>query len=362
MNATNSKVVIGYTSVWSPIDFNAIPASKLSHINFSFLNINTDDGSLIFGDEDCDECCAVKYLNNLLEVKQKNTHLKIYLSVGGSKWVSSFLPVAQDPDKRARLGDDLNNLLTNYGLDGVDLDWEYPESGQGTYFVQLSKDIRAKLNSTFELTAAVPSVPEYLKNYNLKDCHSYFNWFNLMAYDASLKGGYASHLAPFTHNPNNPNIDHSSERGVKSLLALNVPYNKIALGIPLYAYQYEVIKGDDKHGLFRACTNNCDVAIKNKEINDTDKGNRYFDDASKVPWYYNAESGLFTTFEDSQSVQIKVDYIKKNNLRGIFFWELGQDSLGSDSVVVTASKSFNVSTAPLNNFQLNTLPMPGTFF
>ena len=361
---SSSKVVIGYASIWTPIDFSKIPANKLTHIIYSFLNINSD-GTLIFGDAGCNSCCATTFLNQLLEIKNNNKHLKIQISIGGASWASSFMPVVSSDAKRSVLVNAISNLLSTYSLDGVDIDWEFPGSGQGSQFVQLVKDLRNKLGSQYQLTCAIPSSPSNLANFNLKDANQYFDWFNVMAYDASIGTNIATHHAPLYHNPSDPVEDASGDTAVKTLISYGISTNKIVLGVPLYGYQYSVNKNDNiNYGLFQKilCTKNCDVPVANKVITTQNKGTRYFDNIAKAPWLYDSGSGAFTTFEDISSVQNKINYVNTQHLKGIMFWELGNDNLDSNSVVYSVFNNLNVSLPMDQNYTFVSLPIPGISF
>ncbi len=56
---------------------------------------------------------------------------------------------------------------------------------------------------------------------------------------------------------------------------------------------------------------------------------RYFDNTTKVPYLYNATLKQFISYEDKQSMDLKVQYIKSRNLGGGMVWELSQDTRGS---------------------------------
>ena len=56
---------------------------------------------------------------------------------------------------------------------------------------------------------------------------------------------------------------------------------------------------------------------------------RYFDNTTKVPYLYNATLKQFISYEDKQSMDLKVQYIKSRNLAGGMVWELSQDTRGS---------------------------------
>jgi chitinase len=53
---------------------------------------------------------------------------------------------------------------------------------------------------------------------------------------------------------------------------------------------------------------------------------RHWDDTAKVPWLYNAKTGMMISYDDPESLKYKVDYVKDNNLAGIMIWELSSDS------------------------------------
>lgn len=52
---------------------------------------------------------------------------------------------------------------------------------------------------------------------------------------------------------------------------------------------------------------------------------RYWDNESKVPFLFNDITGIWITYDDSQSIAIKADYIKREKLAGAMFWELSTD-------------------------------------
>ena len=69
---------------------------------------------------------------------------------------------------------------------------------------------------------------------------------------------------------------------------------------------------------------------------------RYFDNTTKVPYLYNATLKQFISYEDKQSMDLKVQYIKSRNLAGGMIWELSQDTRGSipNSLLTQVDTSF----------------------
>jgi chitinase len=52
---------------------------------------------------------------------------------------------------------------------------------------------------------------------------------------------------------------------------------------------------------------------------------RYWDDQSKVPFLFNPSTGIWISYDDVESINIKNNYIKQKRLGGAFFWELSSD-------------------------------------
>ncbi|AXB58450.1 T9SS-translocated chitinase ChiA [Flavobacterium fluviale] len=69
---------------------------------------------------------------------------------------------------------------------------------------------------------------------------------------------------------------------------------------------------------------------------------RYFDNTTKVPYLYNSTLKQFISYEDKQSMDLKVQYIKSKNLAGGMVWELSQDTRGSvpNSLLTQVDTSF----------------------
>lgn len=75
---------------------------------------------------------------------------------------------------------------------------------------------------------------------------------------------------------------------------------------------------------------------------------RYWDDASKVPFLFNPSTGIWISYDDLQSIGLKNDYIKREQLGGAMFWELSSDR---------NAELIGLTYNALNNGQT---PSPGT--
>ena len=54
---------------------------------------------------------------------------------------------------------------------------------------------------------------------------------------------------------------------------------------------------------------------------------RKWDDTQKVPYAFKGNQ--WVGYDDNQSVQIKLDYVKSNNLGGVMFWSIETDDFAN---------------------------------
>lgn len=93
------------------------------------------------------------YLKALVELKKQKPDLKVLLSVGG--WnCDGFCYMARTEEGRSEFIESCIKIIHEYGIDGIDLDWEYPTNGawgEIAWCKDCVSDARALLNE-FRIT------------------------------------------------------------------------------------------------------------------------------------------------------------------------------------------------------------------
>jgi chitinase len=101
--------------------------------------------------------------------------------------------IARDPAKRQTFANNVLHFLQQYGMDDIDIDWEYPgapnrggKPDDTENYVLLLKTLRDTFDasgSKLGITLTAPSSFWYLRWFDLPGLVQYADWINLMTYD-----------------------------------------------------------------------------------------------------------------------------------------------------------------------------------
>jgi chitinase len=223
--------------------------------------------------------------------------------------------------------------------DGIDLDWEYPDTAQEvTGFERLARRFRGLLDSAGKesgrsmiqtmAVSAMPSTLTWLKNDVLLET---MNWLHVMTYDmAGEWTDYAGHHSPLFASSKQPGNPRSTELSIKYLLNRGLPADRLALGIPLYGKGFAVPEPYAKTARSRTGAKNAPRGGNYTRLHhlQTEEGwSRRWDDETKNPWLIAPNHSAVIGYDDAESVALKTDWAMKLGLRGVFFWEIGGDLL-----------------------------------
>ncbi|MDF2485277.1 MAG: glycoside hydrolase family 18 [Herbinix sp.] len=265
------------------------------------------------------------------------------IAVGGWSWSSRFSDAALTDAARTVFADSCVDFIVKYGLDGVDIDWEYPVVGglstnirrpEDKYnFTLLMQKLREKLDlrgatdgKDYILSFAGAAGSWYLNNIELSKLSQYVDYANVMTYD--LHGSWDSYTdfnAPLYDNSDvSPQYKGSVDQSVNSWLQTGFPAEKLIMGVPFYGYLYKAV-GNSNNGLYQTYSGAASISYANIAANYLNAPGyvRFFHNVSKIPWLFNGTN--FISYEDAESMGLKASYIKSKDLGGAMIWELSQD-------------------------------------
>ncbi|KAI0000569.1 glycoside hydrolase [Russula vinacea] len=269
----------------------------------------------------------------IYQLKKKHRHLKLLLSIGGWTYSPSFHPVVVSPAHRAEFVKSAVKLVEDYGLDGLDLDYEYPQNdAQAAGYVSLLRELRVALDQhahykradyRFLLTIAAPCGPQNYQKLHVREMVPLLDFWNLMAYDFS--GSWdkvANHQANIFGGP------ISASQAVQWYISQGVPCHKIILGVPLYGRSFLNTDGPGTpfSGLGQG---SWESGVYDYRALPLPGSYMFRDEQALASWTYHYEHKEMISFDDETVGRWKGEYIAREGLGGSMFWELSGDKGGA---------------------------------
>ncbi|MCQ2250091.1 MAG: glycoside hydrolase family 18 protein [Bacteroidales bacterium] len=276
------------------------------------------------------------------KLKRKYPSIKVLVSVGGYGTSKSFSQMASDSASRATFVDDAVKFVRHYGMDGIDLDWEFPGLEKSTRetdrvsFTALISELRRELNKVsrldgkhYYLTVASGAFDLYLHYIEPLRIVDLVDYFHIMTYDFygqwNSYTGHHANLFPSAQRPNGYSVKRITDIYIKS----GIPREKIVIGAAFYGREWSGVDATN-NGLYRPGKGVGSVSYKNIKAMLSSKSGYvpYWDAKAKAPYMYNAATKRFISYEDANSARMKVNYAYAHRLGGIMYWEHFSDSDG----------------------------------
>lgn len=212
---------------------------------------------------------------------------------------------------RANLIRNLMNQVTNYGIDGLNIDFEKIDEATGKHFVEFIRELSVECRKN----GIVLSVDNYPVSggaiwYNRREQGVYADYVIVMGYDehwstSATAGSVAS-------------IDYV-EKGIAETLEY-VPAEKLINGIPLYTRIWKTTGTEvtsESVGMQAAANFIADNSIQTQWL---DTECQYYGEIQKDDVLYQV------WLEDYESVKVKLNVMKTYDLAGVAEWKLGLET------------------------------------
>ncbi len=316
-----SKVFVGYV-YGQPRKINF---GLYTHLNHAF--VTADEEGKIRPNKSCP--------SGKLVADAHQAGVKVLISLGGWGWDKQFAAIVNNADREDRYVRGVLAMVDQFDYDGIDLDWEYPDTKEEIVgFERLSRRFRKELdalqlkkNRHFFQTMAASASPSTLKWLSNNLLLETMDWVNVMTYDYTGNWtNYAGHHSPLFASSKQPGAPHSTELTMKYLVGRGMPASRLAVGLPLYGKGFAAPEP-------YAPTNKADKSKAVKAGGYTnimkllmEKGwTRQWDDETKNPWAVAPDRSAVIGYDDGQSLSIRTEWALQQGFRGVFFWQITDD-------------------------------------
>lgn len=294
------KVVGYFPSYRNPASIPDVKFRMTNVVNYAFFTV-TASGSLTVNSPSTLAAVIVKARAN---------NAKVFMSINGS--TSDFKTATTSATSRNTFIKNIMSGVRQYALDGVDLDWEFPSTADGTHiqFTALMKELSDSCHRDrkYYLTAAI-TPGKYAGSYRdaiESAVFGYVDWFNVMVYDDfSTSVPYKQHADMALANTS---LNYwIGTRGM--------PSTKFVMGIPAYGRP---------SGITQTNTVLTYSGILSQGANPLSDSATVTSSGWATPYkiYYNG----------TQTAKLKA--IKaKQQAAGVMLWEKGQDANDNNSLL-----------------------------
>lgn len=297
--------------------------SLLTHINYAFAELYMVDGVY----QKFDLQGSKSRFQNIVNLKKSYPQLKICLSFthgvsnSNNRQGGSFSALCKSADGMKRFANDCVAFMEEWGIDGIDLDWEFPGlswsgaacdvSCDTENYVKLVKQLRETFGDKYTISYAgyctdKVSVTGGYRYVDIKGMDPYVDYVNIMTYDLDE--------APHHHSAlNDTRAYKDCNRAVNAYLDAGVSPNKLVLGIPFYG----------RHSWSESPT-----AISYKSIislNPYSYRRNKWDNVASCPYVETMSGQFFCGYDNPKSIAIKGNWVRQKGMLGLMYWEYDQD-------------------------------------
>lgn len=331
-----------------------IPAAKLNDLIYAF------------GEPDAADLCAPPTAAQagtfaaLRKLRAQHQGLHLIVSIGGWDAAPQYSDIALTGRSRSRFAAScIQAFVVGQGFDGIDIDWEFPVHGgmnrsrpvDRADVTALVREFRRQLDALgrrkhrhYLLTVATPAgtwqqggAYSVSESYDLKSLARSVDWLNVMTYDMNnIFSPVSGFNAPLGADPRDPSPQPQRSRdnltsAVRYYESQAVPPAKIMLGVAFYGRGFTGVSAQNDGLYSRYAGGFAETPWKSiaSQFLTSPEWVRHWSSTAQAPWLYNPSQHIFFSYDDPRSLGIKADFARREHLRGVMIWVLGEDDPGN---------------------------------
>ena len=317
--AVEGRAVVAYVAYYGT----TLPDPRIvTHINYAFTELYMRDGKYLGFKPQGKEA----RFQSVVDLKKQNPNLKVLISFTNGVSNSDntdkdegFSVLAKSEEMRKAFAQDCKAYCEKYGIDGIDMNWEFPGLSWGSQakdvtadvqnHILLMKQLRETLGNDYLLTYAGYCMDKQAVNggyryIDIKALDSIVDYVNIMTYDFDADGDPHNALTCST-------AYWDITRTYNAYIKAGATPSKLVLGIPFYG---------------RVSFSGSPGALSYKTIKTL--GNGYtidnWDSAASVP-YVTYGGARYCYYDNPRSIEIKARWALERKFYGLMYWENDSD-------------------------------------
>ncbi|KAL1853192.1 hypothetical protein VTK73DRAFT_9058 [Phialemonium thermophilum] len=233
------------------MDASQLAGSDYTHVHYAFAGISSDFQAVVGATDN--------FTSYEFEVFRGMTGFRRIVSFGG--WTFSTDPKTYTifregvkPANRDRLASSIASFATTYGLDGVDIDWEYPgapdipgippaSQDDGPNYLAFLKSLKQKLGSK-SLSIAAPASYWYLKGFPIAEISKTVDYIVYMTYDLHGLWDFGNAWSDVSCPGGNCLRSHinftETINAISMITKAGVPSNMVVAGVTSYGRSFQM--------------------------------------------------------------------------------------------------------------------------
>src|SRR5262249_12258944 len=231
-------------------------------------------------------------------------------------------------------------------FDGIDIDWEWPNSEGNTgnvirpedkvNFTMMLAEFRAQLDAfgaqvgrTYLLSAFLPADPGKIDaGFEANRIFNFLDYATVQGYD--LHGAWenqTNHQSQIFSPLDDPSpAKFSVHNAVSAWISRGAPPAKLVIGVPAYGRGWSGVPSTN-NGLYQMAAGGApgtfEVGIEDYKVLKNRPGGTFRDSTNLAYWTY--DGNLFWSFDGPILIGFKGSYVKSNGLGGLMMWSADGD-------------------------------------